>query len=69
MVQSEHNLKTIQRSQKRNSNRIFVINLNIYSKGLKEIWRIPHPIKGPVTSFNLTKIFLKNFCMYFQQKK
>ena len=54
MVKSEQNLKNVQRYEKRNLNKIFVRNLNIYSKRLKEIWRMPHPIKGPVTSFNLT---------------
>ena len=69
MVQSEYNLKNIQRTPKKNLNKIFVRNLNIISKGLKEIWRMPHPIKGPVTSFNLTNIFVKNPWHVFSTKE
>ena len=42
-------LKNIRKSPKNNLNRNFVGNLIIYSKGRKQIWRMPHPFKGSVT--------------------
>ena len=48
LIKSEHNHKIIQNSLKHNLNSNFVRNLIIYSKGCKQLERIPNPFKEPV---------------------
>ena len=46
---SEYNLENIRKSSKHNLNNNFVGDFNIFSKGSRQIWRMPRPFKKSVT--------------------
>ena len=48
---SKHILKNIWKPPKHNLNNNFAENINIYSKGRRQMWRVPSPFEGPVITF------------------